>query len=368
MYLSCLPLAKRRQLGTKVVSHRRAGAMGNDTGTRRISLSRRAALGGAGALGLAGSLGIIAKPAIVRSADLQKVRLGWAQPAACYAPLGYAAQKGIFAKHGIDVELVDFLAGGENALIPYIASGKVDVAAGFLLGWLKPLDEGLDVKLISGTHAGCTRLLVGHGSGIGQLADLKGKTIAVSQLNGASQQIFAVGLIKLGIDPETEITWRVFPGNLLSAAVQKGEADALAHYDPQTFGWIKDDHLTEIANNQTGPYANISCCTIGANSAFLQKDRGVVRSVVEAILEAHEYVADHPAEVAKFYEDTYKPPVPEERLAELLGQLAYHHHPAGEALEREIVEQIEDLKLIKVFKQNVDARAWAKKRTYNVFA
>ncbi len=111
-------------------------------------VSRRGLLGGAGAVGLASAAGVIAAPSVVRSAELQKVRLGWAQPAACHAPLAFAAKQGIFAKHGIDVELVDFLASGDDALTKYIASGKIDIGAGFLLGWLKPLDEGLDVKLI----------------------------------------------------------------------------------------------------------------------------------------------------------------------------------------------------------------------------
>jgi hypothetical protein len=37
-------------------------------------------------------------------------------------------------------------------------------------------------------------------------------------------------------------------------------------------------------------------------------------------------------------------------------------------LEREIAEEIEDLKLINVFRANADGKALAKKFTYNVFA
>jgi NitT/TauT family transport system substrate-binding protein len=335
---------------------------------KRSMVSRRTVLGTVGAAGLAGTLGVLAKPAIVRSADLQKVRLGWAQPVACYAPLAYAAKTGVFAKHGIDVELVDFAADGDEALTQYIASGKIDVGSGFLLGWLKPLDEGLDVRLISGVHAGCARLLTTRTTGIKQVVDVRGKTIAIAQSNGPAQQVFAVNLIKLGIDPDKEVTWKVFPDNLLAVSVQKGQADALAHFDPQTFGWIKDEHLIEIANNQTGVYENLTCCTIGASTNFVKRDKAVVRSTAEAIIETHEVVAKNPDAVAKFYKDTYKPPVSEETLAELLGQLAYHHHPAGPALEREIAEEIEDLKLIKVFRANADSKALAKKFTFNVFA
>src|ERR1700760_3536330 len=269
-------------------------------------VSRRAVLGTAGAAGLAGTLGVLAKPAIVRSADLQKVRFGWAQPAACFAPLAYAAQTGVFAKHGIDIELVDYLSNGDDVLTKHIASGRIDVGAGFLLGWLKPMDEGLDVQLISGTHAGCTRLLTTRTSGVKQALDLRGKIIAVSQSNGPAQQIFAVTLIKLGIDPDKDVTWKVFPDNLLAVSVQKGEADALAHFDPQTFGWIRDEHLIALANNQTGAYENLSCCTIGASTAFVKRDKDLIRATVEAIIETHEVVARDPAAVARFYMENYK--------------------------------------------------------------
>jgi hypothetical protein len=57
----------------------------------------------------------------------------------------------------------------------------------------------------------------------------------------------------------------------------------------------------------------------------------VVCGVVEAIIETHEFVTDHSGEVAKFYKDKYNPPVSLEVLTELLGVLAYHHHPAGAA-------------------------------------
>jgi NitT/TauT family transport system substrate-binding protein len=313
-------------------------------------------------------LGIIASPLIGRTAELKKVRFGWAAPAACHAPLGYAADKGIFAKHGIDIELVDFLATGDDVLTKYLAAGKLDAGAGFLLGWLKPLDEGLDVKLVSATHAGCMRLLTSPQTGIKTFQQLRGKTIAVGAVNDAAQQTFSVSLAKAGIDPLTEITWKAYPDNLLSVAVQKGEADALAHIDPQGYGWIHDDHLVEIANSQTGAYRNLSCCTIGASVAFLKQDKAVARRVVEAIIETHEFVANHPTEVAKYYKEKYNPPVSLEVLTELLGVLAYHHHPAGAALEKEIAEEIEDLKLIKVFRANANAQALAQKFSHNVFA
>lgn len=49
-------------------------------------MSRRRVLQSAGAAGVLGATGIIAAPLIGRTAELKKVRLGRAAPAACHAP------------------------------------------------------------------------------------------------------------------------------------------------------------------------------------------------------------------------------------------------------------------------------------------
>jgi len=193
-------------------------------GTKRNGISRRTVLGVAGAAGLAGALGVIGAPSIVRSAELKKVRFGWAAPAACHAPLGYAAQEGIFAKHGIDIELVDFLANGDDALTKYLASDKLDVGAGFLLGWLKPLDEGLDVKLISATHAGCMRLLTTSASGIKKLEDLKGKTIAVNGFETSGHLWLKTALAKAGLS-DSDVTIVPIPFPAMAESLRSGKID-----------------------------------------------------------------------------------------------------------------------------------------------
>ena len=141
-------------------------------------MSRRTVLGTVGAAGLAGTLGVLAKPAIVRSADYKRFgRLGAAGRLPRTAGLRGA---GVFAKHGVDVEMVDYLANGDDVLTKHIASGKIDVGAGFLLGWLKPLDEGLDVatdlRHPCRLHAAADDPHHWRQAG----ADLRGKTIAIA--------------------------------------------------------------------------------------------------------------------------------------------------------------------------------------------
>ena len=211
------------------------------------------------------------------------IKIAWNTGAVCSAPVGYAIEKGIFAKHGIAGETVNF-AGSTEQLLEAIATGKADAGVGMALRWLKPLEQGFDVKLVAGTHGGCIRLLGSKVAGITKLEDLKGKTVAVSDLSSPGKAFFSVLLADKGIDPNKDVDWRVFLADLLALSIEKGEAQALAHWDPDTWRFLKDERLVEIANNLDGEYAHRTCCVIGVRGSLFREDRATVRTFVTAIL------------------------------------------------------------------------------------
>jgi NitT/TauT family transport system substrate-binding protein len=318
-----------------------------------------------GAAGLAASLGVIGSRAAGKDAPPKKLKVAWAQAAACHSPLAFAKEKGIFQKYGLDVELIDF-QGSSEQLLEAIATSKADAGIGLLLQWLKPLEQGFDVKLVAGTHSGCMRLLASPTSGIKRVEDLKGKVVAVSEIASPARSAFVVTLAKAGIDPDKEVEWKVFPGDLLGLAVQKGEAHALAHLDPDTYRFIKQNKLVEIANTQSGVYADRSCCVVGASGRLLKTDIGAARALVRAVLEVHELTATNPKDVAQNYYDKFKPGVTVAELVEMLSALPYTHHPIGEPLKKELEKSIDDLKLVKVFKPSVNSAALAARISANI--
>lgn len=93
--------------------------------------------------------------------------------------MSFAIEKGMFAKQGIDLELVYLGIVGDDQ-IRAMDTGKVDMASHLLVDWLDPIyKQKAGVKIIAGTHDGCQRILVSKSSEIATVADLKGKTIAV---------------------------------------------------------------------------------------------------------------------------------------------------------------------------------------------
>ena len=325
--------------------------------------SRRQWLRAAGAAGVVGAAGV-AGGNVLAQAPLRPLKLAWNANAVCLSAVPVALERGFFEKHGIKVELVNF-AGSTDQLLETIATGKADAAVGMVHRWIKPLESGLDVKLVGSSHGGCSRL-VGYGpAGVTSLAQLKGKTIAVSDLNSPGKNFFSVLLAKAGIDPEKEVSWRQFPGDMLGLAVEKGEAQAIADGDPNLFLiQRRTKGLVDIATNLTGEYAAKTCCVVGVGGKLIRADKPLVASLVRAINEGSEFVADYPNETAKIYSPHSKSSV--EDLRAVLGTLTHRNHPSGLALQKEIEFYARDFKLVGVLKPGTDAARFAQHVTVDV--
>jgi NitT/TauT family transport system substrate-binding protein len=352
--------------------------------------SRRAFLAGAAVLGVApiglAASRVFATPRIVPPAlpdlpicsaavtdaaavggPLKKITFAWNAGAPCLLGVTVAKDKGFFAKNGLDVELINY-AGSTDQLLETLASGKADAAAGMALRWLKPLEQGFDVKIVASTHGGCLRLLVPTASNLNTLADLKGKTIAVSDMNAPGKNFFSIQLKKAGLDPNTDVDFKPFPGPLLRTAVEKGEAHALADQDPNTYIWQKDGAFKEVSTNLSGEYAHRVCCIVGVRGSLIRDDKPAAAAIARSLLQASEYAAQNPAEAAA----TYAPYAPGKvELADLTALAKYHthhHHPVGAELKKELALYAEELKLVSIFKPSTDTAKYAERIYYDVLS
>jgi NitT/TauT family transport system substrate-binding protein len=336
--------------------------------TTQARVTRRGALLAAGAAGIAASAAVggrLFTPALAGPAP--KVRLAWTEVAACHSPLAFGVANGFYKRENVDVELFYQGASGQT-LIQALATNKADIGAGLILDWLKPLEQGFDIKLIVGSHGGCQRILASPASGITTLAGLKGKKIAVYDLAGPAKIAFAVTLAKAGFDPDADVDWQVFPFNLVGEAVHRGDADAVAHLDPWAWGFKKEFGLIEIADTQTGVYKDRVCCVLGANGPFLKSNLDAVRRVATANLKIHDYTAEHPDEVAAWYAKNLPQSLDLPQLTADLASLPYHNHPIGEALIEQIRLSAEDLKLVKVLDADTDPVEFSRRVAVNVLA
>jgi NitT/TauT family transport system substrate-binding protein len=356
--------------GKRTLDHRVPGA--------DARLSRRTLLRAAGAVAATAPLGfagrrvlaagdfsggpICAPPATqIAQAVVQTPKaltLTWNASAICTAPLPVAIDRGIFAKHGLKVELVNFGSSTEQ-LLEGIATAKADAGIGMALRWLKPLEQGFDVKITAGTHGGCMRLLAAPAAGITDLAGLRGKTVGVSDMASPAKNFFSIGLAKHGVDPNKDVQWRQFPADLLGLALQKGEVQAIADGDPNIWLIRERDRLVEIATNLSDDYRNRVCCVLGVRGSLIRQDRPAATALTQALLEAAEWTAHNPdgatAVFAQYSTASQKD------LSAMLQSHTHHHHPVGADLKQEIALYADELKLISVIKASTDTAKFADK-------
>jgi NitT/TauT family transport system substrate-binding protein len=348
--------------------------------TRRTFL-RAAAVGGtlvpAGVLAQRAFVGglppELIDPAICRASfgtpvvlpEKRELKLTWNATAICTVGVAVAQEKGYFARHNLDVELINF-GGSTDQLLEAIATAKADAGVGMALRWLKPLEGGFDVKIVAGIHGGCMRLFAAPGGGITRIADLKGKSIGVTDLAAPDRNFFSIMLHQAGVDPNKEVEWRVFPGDVLPVALKKGEVQAFCQGDP--LGWMarERDGLTEVANNLSGEYAHRTCCVLGIRGTLIRQEKPVATALVQSLLEAQVWVAANPEAAAAVFAPHAKAPV--EQLTAMLKSHTHHDHPLAGDLRSQIAAYGEELKRIAVFKQSTDIQKYAARVTADVLS
>jgi NitT/TauT family transport system substrate-binding protein len=296
----------------------------------------------------------------------RKLKVTWNASAICVAGIPVAQAKGLFTKRNLDVELTNF-GGSTDQLLEAIASGKADAGIGMALRWLKPLEQGFDVRITTATHGGCMRLLTADKTGITKLEDLKGKTIGVSDMAAPDKNFFAIRLAKLGIDPLKDVEFRAFPADLLPVALSKGEVQAFTLGDP--LGWVirERDGLHEVATNLDGDYAHRACCVLGVRGSLIRDDRAAATALTEAVVEAQEFIVAHPEETAEIFAPN-SPVAKPDQLAAMLRSHTHGHHPMGADLKQEIALYIDELKGISVIKPSTNSAKFADKVYANVLS
>ncbi|WP_424139591.1 ABC transporter substrate-binding protein [Roseomonas chloroacetimidivorans] len=297
-------------------------------------------------------------PSAAAPGERRELKLTWNANAVCTVGVPVAEQTGIFERHNLKVELINF-GGTTDQLLEAIATGKADAGVGMALRWLKPLESGFDVKITSGIHGGCMRLFSAGSSELRTLESLKGKTIGVSDMAAPDKNFFSILLAQKGIDPLKDVTWRQFPADLLGVALQRGEVQAFALGDPLAWVIRERDGLHEISNNLQGEYAGRSCCVLGVRGNLIRRDKPAARALTAALLEAQEWIVANPAEAARIFAPYAKVPV--EQLEAMVRDHTHQHHPAGTGLRQEIARYTEELKLVQVIRPNTDSARFSER-------
>jgi NitT/TauT family transport system substrate-binding protein len=260
-------------------------------------------------------------------------RVGFPSLATGFAPSWVAADKGIWKKHGLDVELI-FLRGGSRTVSALIG-GSVDFIIGSDLGVTTAILQGAAL-----TRVGVTTNTLGYSMvtqpGIKTVRDLRGKIVGITPGRDAAYARVVKLLRDNGMDASRDVTFlSVGDGGPAArvAALSSGVIHATMFTPPS-------DRISEKAGMRI--LAKIDVANVGGglntSSAVLQKSRPQLLRFLRGYMEAIQYLQNNKDESLKIFSKYVRNPD--------LGIMAYLYDEISSRVERGLRPQADAVRAL----------------------
>jgi len=236
---------------------------------------------------------------LVQAAGLwgaELIRVGYPSLATGFAPSWVTSDKGIWKKHGLDVELV-FLRGGSRTVSALIG-GSVDFIFGSDLGVTTAILQGASL-----TRVGVTTNTLGYSlvtqPNVKTMRDLKGKIIGITPGRDAAYARVVKLLRDNGMDASKDVTFlSVGDGGPAArvAALSAGVIHATMFTPPS-------DLISERAGMKVLTKIDVPNVGAGINTtaAYLQKNRPMSVRFLKGYMEGIQYLKSHKDESLKIF-------------------------------------------------------------------
>lgn len=221
------------------------------------------------------------------TSSAERIRVAFVSPSPNLSAPWIAKQTGIFAKHGLDADVI--LLTGSPRLVQSLIAGDVDYALVGSTAAVRARLRGADVVIIAAaTNVSNMKLLVGAKSGIRQIEDLKGKAIGVSQYGSEADAFARTALSKAGLRPDKDVGILQIGGHpqvaaaLAAGKIEAGVLGGLAFMTAQRSGAVAITSAIQLKIESLGG-------ALAATGRTIQRNRDSVTRLVRAFAEAIQY-------------------------------------------------------------------------------
>ncbi len=206
-----------------------------------------------------------------------------------------AHEAGLYKKHGLDVELIEFSSGTD--LIKAIVGGQLDTG---VLGFTNAVawaSKGADLKVVGGAQQGYHSIVAREATDIKEVADLKGHSLA-SQKEGSTADTVLRGVTfrDANLQPGDVNVLGVSPAVAVQSLVS-GRVDAAFLFEPY-------DRIAQLVAPvrqiyEIGEVWPFPCMVVITSGDTLAKRKDAVWKSLDAQREAIEMLENQPAKAAK---------------------------------------------------------------------
>jgi NitT/TauT family transport system substrate-binding protein len=204
-------------------------------------------------------------------------------------PIFIAQEQGFLKKRGVDIDVIASRGGGE-AMKAYIAGDVQLIATGFPeVGLMR--SRGLDVQLFFAQLQRVPFALIGRKDrNINSVADLKGRTVAVTSPGSLTWILTRYFISQQGLDPDRDVVIvSVGGGGEILGALQSNRADAAMVFEPFITVALQQG-LATIVVDVAERLDAFSSAPLATSKAFVEKSPKEAQAIVGALTEALNYL------------------------------------------------------------------------------
>jgi NitT/TauT family transport system substrate-binding protein len=244
-----------------------------------------------------------AGPALAQGKTPIKIAIGGAE-CLCYLPTVLAKQLGMYEKHGLDAELINF-KGGSVALTA-VLGGSADVVSGYYDHCVNLKAKKKDMKsvVVYDQFPGLVLVVSPKQTpNIKSVKDLAGKKVGVSAPGSSTDFFLKYLLRKDGIDPGKVAVVGVGLGDTAVAAQEQGQVDAAVMLDPAVTllqGKYKDLRILSDTRSEKDTLAvfggRYPGGAIYSTTDWVAKHAKESQAIADALVETLHWIHAHSAE------------------------------------------------------------------------
>ncbi|MGC9666034.1 ABC transporter substrate-binding protein [Planosporangium sp. 12N6] len=218
------------------------------------------------------------------------------------APIYLGKEKGFFAQHHIDLELVQ--QSGGAAAIPGVIAGDFQLSFGNVTSVLLAGSQNLPLRMVAegvsstgDPKTDFAGVVVAPDSPIQSARDLAGRTVAINNLKNINDVTTRSVVEKAGGDPASVKFLELgFPD--MPAAVANHKVDAAVMVEPfLSAATAQGDRV--IAANYAEATTNLTVASYFATQQYVSQNKAVIDNFRAALKQSLQYAQEHPDEVRR---------------------------------------------------------------------
>ena len=216
-----------------------------------------------------------------------RVNIGAASVSSSMLSVWAAQEQGIFAKQGIDAQLI--LIRGGSTLVASLLTGEIQVAFTSGVSVLGAAAQGVDVKMLTSISSRVGWKLIANPQ-IKKAEDLRGKRFGVQSIVGSTWMYAMLALEQLNLEPRRDnITFLTIGDPVtIGHALEAGRIDA-AVLDPPLSRRLTSKGFSQLVD-LAKTSASFPGLGVGVTRTYLERQPATIEKIVTALTESLAFV------------------------------------------------------------------------------